>query len=126
MYVDPADASELSAIACEVGAEVLEGNLRYPSQSGSWQLGDVDLSEYLDRYRDQRLMVVLVPLDMAEEDTVTCGVCGFVINDVGECPRCKLVVEDRARALESEARERDRLFDDIQDFLERDETPPEE
>jgi hypothetical protein len=24
----------------------------------------------------------------------TCGICGFVMNDVGECPRCKLMAED--------------------------------
>ena len=34
----------------EVGADVLEGDLRYPSETGGWRLGDLDLSEYLDRY----------------------------------------------------------------------------
>jgi hypothetical protein len=48
------------------------------------------------------------------------------MNEVGECPRCKLVVEDSARELEREARERDRLFNDIEEFLERDDAPPEE
>ena len=126
MSVDPTNATELAAIAREVGAEVLEGYLRYPSQSGNWQLGELDLGEHLDRYRDQRLMVVLVPLDVAERETVTCGVCGFVMDEVGECPRCKLMVEDTARELKKEVRERQQLFDDIQDFLEGDETPPEE
>jgi hypothetical protein len=27
----------------------LAGDLRYPSETGDWQLGDFDLSEYLDR-----------------------------------------------------------------------------
>ena len=48
MPIDLASASELATIAREVGAEVVEGDLRY--QSGSWQLGDVDLVEHLDRY----------------------------------------------------------------------------
>ena len=126
MYVDAANASELAKISREVGAEVLEGNLRYPSRSGSWQLGDVDLGEHLDHYRDQRLMVVLVPLGAAEKEAVTCGICGFVMDEAGECPRCKLIAEERARELENEARERDQLFDDIQEFLEGDEPPPEE
>ena len=39
----PANAEELANIAEEVGAEVLRGALRYPSDSGGWQLGDVDL-----------------------------------------------------------------------------------
>ena len=62
MPVDPANASELKQIAAEVGADVLEGGLRYPSETGGWQLGDLDLSEYLDRYRDQRLVIVIAPL----------------------------------------------------------------
>lgn len=60
MYVDPANATELSTIAREVGAQVLAGDLRYPSEIGSWQLGDVDLGEYLDHYREQPLTVILV------------------------------------------------------------------
>ena len=46
MPVDPANASELKPIAAEIGADVLEGALRYPSETGGWQLGDLDLSEY--------------------------------------------------------------------------------
>jgi hypothetical protein len=88
----------------------VEGSLRY--QSGSWQLGDVDLVEHLDR--DQRLMLVFVPL--GETEPVICGICGFVMNEVQEYPRCKLMLEDAARALE---RERGQLFGDIEDYLER-------
>jgi hypothetical protein len=57
MAVDPANDSALAEIASELGADVLSGTLRYPSDTGSWQLGDLDLTEYLDRYRDQRLGV---------------------------------------------------------------------
>jgi hypothetical protein len=78
------------------------------------------LGEHLDRYRDQRLMVVFVPLGEAENETFTCGVCGFVMDDVGECPRCKLVVEEAAREVE---REREQLFEDIEGFLEGGEGP---
>ncbi len=45
MPINPANATELATIAREVGAEVVEGNLRYPSVTGSWQLGDMDLGE---------------------------------------------------------------------------------
>ena len=46
----PANAEELANIAGETGAEVLRGALRYPSESGGWHLGDVDLSEHLGKY----------------------------------------------------------------------------
>ena len=42
----PATAEELAGIAQEIGAEVLRGTLRYPSETGSWQLGDADLSTW--------------------------------------------------------------------------------
>jgi hypothetical protein len=51
MDVDLANAAELANIAGEIGADVLAGALRYPSETGGWQLGDLDLSEYLDFYR---------------------------------------------------------------------------
>jgi hypothetical protein len=38
----------VGAIARKFGAEVVEGNLRYPSKTGNWQLGEVDLGEHLD------------------------------------------------------------------------------
>ena len=66
MYIDSAKASQLATTAREIGAEVLEGNLRYPSGTGGWQLGDVDLHDYLGRHRDQRLMLILVPAGKAE------------------------------------------------------------
>ncbi len=57
--VDRANAEELASIAQEVGAEVVRGALRYPSLTGGWQLGDLDLSEHLTRYRDQELVVII-------------------------------------------------------------------
>ena len=37
MKVDPNNAQELANIARETGADVLQGELRYPSDSGGWQ-----------------------------------------------------------------------------------------
>jgi hypothetical protein len=71
-------------------------------ESAGWQLGDLDLSEYLDRYRDQRLVLIVAPIGDAEPATYTCGVCGFVMNEVGECPRCKLAIQEGAAELDSE------------------------
>jgi hypothetical protein len=51
MGVHPANANELAKIAGEVGADVLKGDLSYSSDTGGWQHGEVDLGEYLERYR---------------------------------------------------------------------------
>ena len=44
MLVDPVNAAELKQIAIEIGADGLEGDLRCPSETGGWQLGDLDSS----------------------------------------------------------------------------------
>ena len=75
------------------GADVLEGDLRYSSETSGWQLGDLDLSEYLDRYQDQRLVLIIAPVGQSEPPTHTCGICGFVMNAVRACPRCALANE---------------------------------
>jgi hypothetical protein len=43
----PANVDAIAEFARETGAEVLRGDLHYPSYSGGWQLGDVDFSEHL-------------------------------------------------------------------------------
>jgi len=91
--IDPANAQELAEIAREVGADVFKGALRYPSDTGGWLVGDLDFCEYLDRYRDQEVILIIAPVGVATTPTYTCGICGFVMNEVGECPRCKLMVE---------------------------------
>jgi hypothetical protein len=75
--IDPANACQLAAVAHEVGADVLEGALRYPSDTGGWQLGDLDLNEYLDRCRNRVLVLSIAPIGEAERRTYTCGVCGW-------------------------------------------------
>jgi hypothetical protein len=85
MDVDPANANELAEIAGEVGAHVLKGDLSYPSETGSWQLGNIDVGEYLERYRGKRLVLIIASVGDAPSPTYTCGICGFVMNEVGEC-----------------------------------------
>ena len=48
----PANAQTIAEFAEETGTEVLWGALRYPSESGGWQLGDIDLSEHLGKGQD--------------------------------------------------------------------------
>jgi hypothetical protein len=108
MTVDPADAQELSNIAREISAGILQGDLRYPSDTGGWQLGELDLSEYLDRYRNQRPVLLIAPIGQCGPETYTCGIGGFVMREVGEshgeaahCSRRKLAIQEEAVGFDS-------------------------
>lgn len=60
------------------------------------------MSEHLAKYRDNEIVVIIASVGKAGElpkREYTCGVCGFVMNEVGECPRCKLQVEEGAQGL---------------------------
>jgi hypothetical protein len=87
MPINPANASELATIAREVGGEILEGALHYPSETGSWQLGGVELGKYLAKDCDQRLMIILVPLSKATKEAYIGSVCGFVMRELQGFPR---------------------------------------
>jgi hypothetical protein len=104
-------------MAEEVGAEVLRGPLRYPSESGGWQLGDLDLSEYLSKYRDCELVLVIAATGEAEEGPIMCGICGFVLDEVGDCPRCKLIVEEAAKRIRAQKVEGAAMFREVEMIL---------
>jgi hypothetical protein len=116
MFVDPANAREVVSISQEVGAVVVDGPLRFPSETGGWQVGGVDLGEFLAQYRDQEVVLIVAPLGAADRDVVLCGICGFPMNEAGRCPRCALAMRDQAAAIRREI-EADRLLDDIERFL---------
>ena len=116
-WVDPVHADQLVVAAVEAGAETVRGPLRYPSETGGWQLGALDLSEHLCRYRDQELVVIIAATGQAEDGPVTCGICGFVMHQIGDCPRCKRIVEDTARGLRRRQEERDALMDEVDEIL---------
>ena len=115
----PANVEELAIIAEETGAELLRGALRYPSESGGWQLGDLDLSEYLDKYRGQELVVIIASAGKTEAEQVTCGICGFALNEVGECPRCRLAAKEGAKRPKERGEAHEALFREIEEFLEQ-------
>ena len=101
-HLHPANAEELANIAEETGADVLCGPLRYPSYSGGWQLGDIDFSEYMDKYCDHEIVVIIASVGKAREvepEKYVCGICGFAMTELGECPRCKLQRARTARGL---------------------------
>ena len=115
MSVDPANAHELAQIASEVGADVFEGALRYPSDTGGWQLGDLDRNEHLDRYRNQQVIVIIAPVGSAPVPSYNCGICGFVYNERGECPRCRLAVEGAER--EDRCKGKPDIMDQVRELL---------
>ena len=115
----PANAQELAIIAHETGAEVLRGALRDPSESGGWQLGNIDLSEHLDKYRGQELTVIIASLGKTETERVICGICGFALSEVGECPRCRLAAKEGAKRLKQRQEMREALFREIEEILEQ-------
>ncbi len=86
--VDTANARQLATLALEAGAVVRAGPLRHPSAAGSWQLGDVDLGEYLGQYRDRQVVLIVAPVD--EAAAVLCEVCAYPLDAAGACPRCAL------------------------------------
>jgi hypothetical protein len=48
------------------------------------------------------LVVIIASVGKAgevERPTYVCGICGFVMTELGECPRCKLQVEEGAKGL---------------------------
>ena len=53
------------------------------------------------------------------KEKVTCGVCGFVVDEAGECPRCKLLVEETARGIEERQEMREALFREVGEILEQ-------
>lgn len=120
-FLHPANAEEVANVAREAGAEVLRGALRYPSETGGWQLGDLDLSEHLSKYRDCELVVIIAATGQAEEGPVVCGVCGFVLGEAGDCPRCKLIVEETARGIRARKEGRAAMLREVEEILGEDE-----
>jgi hypothetical protein len=80
-------------------------------------LGDLDLSEYLSRYRDCEVTLIIAATGEAEKKRVFCGICGFALDDAGgECPRCRLIVEETARQLRPE-QDGEALFREVDEIL---------
>jgi hypothetical protein len=113
----PSNVNELSSIARETGAEVLRGPLRYPSESGGWQLGDLDLSEHLSQYRDCEVTVIIAATGKAEPERVVCGICGFVMDEVGECPQCKRLDEAIAGSIRARQEQRAAMLREVEEIL---------
>ena len=51
-----------------------------------------------------------------EKERYVCGVCGFALDEAGECPRCKLQNEEATNGLRAR-QERNALFREIGDVV---------
>ena len=114
------NAEELATIAQEIGAEVIRGQVRYPSDTGDIEVGGVDIGEYLYELKGQEVMVIVAPLGPVEEPPVICGLC-WTPYDGKECPTCKAEREAAKRVIEErlhrDREEKDRLIKDAEDWL---------
>jgi hypothetical protein len=87
MTISKESALRLASNAMDVGAVALRGALSSEAD-GELTVGGRSLSEWLDRYADQEVVVILAPIDISPPDQIRqCGVCG---RDYGgaECPHC--------------------------------------
>jgi hypothetical protein len=103
--------------ATETGTEVLRGPLTYPSETGGLQIGDLDLSEYLHKYRDCEVTLIIAATGRAEEKPAVYGICGFAMGEANECPRCKLMNEEAARQIRARQEERTAMLEEVDDIL---------
>jgi hypothetical protein len=102
------------------GADLLRGALRYDDKSGNWYLGNVNMTPYLARYRDQEVMIVIAPLgkpSTQEEPHLVCDICGCALDNMGDCPRCQLHFVQTARRLRDRV-QREILFSEIDQIVE--------
>jgi hypothetical protein len=117
----PDNTDELALIAQEIGAEVIRGPVRYPSELGDIAVGGVDIGEYLYELKDQEVMLIVAPIGRVEELPIICGLCGTPY-DGDECPTCRTEREDAKRVIEERLRrdrdQKDRLIRDVEEWLE--------
>jgi hypothetical protein len=102
---------ELSLEEDEEGeAEVLRGVLHRANSGRGWQVAGIDLNGFLARYLGHKVVIVVASTDKAREvepNRVVCATCGFPLDDLGECLRCRLYTVERAR------QQREELFQEI-------------
>jgi hypothetical protein len=69
------------------------------------------------KYCDHEIVVIIASVGKAgevEPEKYVCGICGFAMTELGECPRCRLQRARTAKGLERRAflREIGRLVDE--------------
>jgi hypothetical protein len=70
------------------------------------QPGELDLNEHLYKHRDREVTLIIVATGEAKEEPIVCGICGFALNKVSDCPQCRLMNKEVARRIEARQEER--------------------
>jgi rubrerythrin len=90
MTISKESALRLASNAMDMGAVALRGALSVEGD-GQFTVGGRSLSEWLDRYANQEVVVILAPVDTTPHDQIhQCGVCGRDYEGE-ECPHCAQV-----------------------------------
>ena len=88
MPVSRTEALNLSTAAFDVGADVLRGQLKRSGPDAGWTLGEVTLEEWLQRYEDHELVIIVAPIGPKSTEKRVCLTCGAEY--VGsQCPHCR-------------------------------------
>ena len=56
----------------------------------------------MDKHCDHEIVVIIASVRKAaevEKEKYVCGICGFAMTELGECPRCKMQRERTAKGL---------------------------
>jgi hypothetical protein len=91
------DTEEMASTARGIGAQVIQGPLRYPGRNGGLEIGGVAIERPLCELQDQEVLLIVAPLRPALKAPITCGLCGTP-HERDECPACKAKREEAKRA----------------------------
>jgi hypothetical protein len=84
-----ASVRELASAAYELDSGIVEGHLRRSAEDGHWMVDDVELNEWLARYDNQEIVLIVASLeDDRPIPPKVCRTCGADYVGV-ECPRCR-------------------------------------
>ncbi len=90
MNVSRTEALNLSTAAYEMGADILRGQLERAAGDGAWVIGETDLAEWLQKYEDQEVLIIVAPVGAKSNARQVCGTCGAEYSG-NQCPRCREV-----------------------------------
>ena len=84
-----ANVRELTSAAYELDSGVIEGRLHRSAEDGRWMLDDVKLNEWLAKYTNQEIVLIVASLeDERPIPPKLCRTCGTEYTGI-ECPRCR-------------------------------------